>query len=184
MTEQKNKDLGLKCAAVAHHLILGGMRSGKSEFAEKIIENSGCDPIYMATGQAFDKEMAQRIKIHQARRGAQWRCIESPLDVARELEKVNKPQQIILLDCLTMWLSNMMSAEKNIVQETEQLISQLSVMRCSIILVSNEVGLGIIPDNALARKFGDAQGILNQKIGQVCAEVTFVAAGFPMRLKG
>ena len=170
--------------SIRHHLILGGMRSGKSVYAEQCVEKSGLNPVYLATGQAFDDEMRRRILIHQQRRGQEWVCVERPLDIVQGLEKMNEPDHIILLDCLTMWLNNLMAAQKNIEHETKALKEALAAMRCSVTLVSNEVGLGIIPDNRLARQFGDAQGLLNQEIAQSCTEVTFVTAGLPLKLKG
>ena len=138
---------------------------------------------YVATAEAFDYEMRQRIKQHQARRSAGWVQYETPLDIAATLSG-DAADQPCLVDCLTLWLSNLIHAERDIAQETRVLISALSKRSAPCIMVANEVGLGIVPDNALSRRFRDEAGWLNQRIAAVADCVVFVVAGMPMTLKG
>lgn len=164
-------------------LVLGGARSGKSSYAEGLISSLPRPWAYVATAEAFDEEMRQRIAHHQARRGPDWVQHETPLDIAATLagEAADQP---CLVDCLTLWLSNLMHAERDIARETSTLVEALSKRSAPCIMVSNEVGLGIVPDNALARRFRDEAGWLNQRIAAVADCVVFVAAGLPMTLKG
>lgn len=164
-------------------LILGGARSGKSSYAEALLTALPAPWAYVATAEAFDDEMRDRIRHHQARRGAGWVQYETPLDIAAALSG-DAAGQPCLVDCLTLWLSNLMHAERDIVRETEALIGALSKRSAPCIMVSNEVGLGIVPDNTLARQFRDEAGRLNQRIAGVADCVVFVAAGLPMTLKG
>ncbi len=160
-------------------LVLGGARSGKSAYAEKIIEDLG-GGIYLATSRVWDAEMAERVQIHQARRNDLWRTIEEPVAIHDIIANTDKP---MLVDCLTLWLSNLMEMEADIDQETEQLCRALKMAKQDVILVSNEVGLGIVPDNALARKFRDLAGKINQTVAQTADRVIFVAAGLPLTMK-
>ncbi len=165
-------------------LILGGARSGKSSLAEHLVEAAG-GGIYLATAEAHDAEMSERILLHRERRGELWHTLEEPLDLAGALREGNKlGKGPVLVDCLTLWLSNLMAAQKDIAQETDALISTLNEIDAPVIMVSNEVGLGIVPDNALARSFRDEAGRLNQQLAGVADRVVFVAAGLPLQLKG
>jgi adenosylcobinamide kinase/adenosylcobinamide-phosphate guanylyltransferase len=164
-------------------LILGGARSGKSTHAERLLTALPAPWAYIATAEAFDDEMRERIEQHQARRGAGWVQYETPLDLAATLSGSAAPHPC-LVDCLTLWLSNLMHANRDIVRETEILIGALSKRSAPCIMVSNEVGLSIVPDNALARRFRDEAGRLNQRIAAAADRVVFVAAGLPMILKG
>jgi adenosylcobinamide kinase/adenosylcobinamide-phosphate guanylyltransferase len=164
-------------------LVLGGARSGKSSYAEGLISALPRPWAYVATAEAFDEEMRQRIAHHQARRGPDWVQYETPLDIAATLSG-DAADQPCLVDCLTLWLSNLMHAERDIARETSALVDALSKRSAPCIMVSNEVGLGIVPDNALARRFRDEAGWLNQRIAADADCVVFVAAGLPMTLKG
>jgi len=160
-------------------LVLGGARSGKSAYAEKIIEEMG-GGTYLATSRVWDAEMSERVKIHQDRRNHLWDTVEEPIYITDLISETSKP---MLVDCLTLWLSNLMEEECNIEAETQKLCNSLKMAKHPIILVSNEVGLGIVPDNALARKFRDHAGRLNQAVAQVANRVLFVAAGLPLVMK-
>ncbi len=164
-------------------LVLGGARSGKSVYAEKLVENSGKSKVYIATGEARDAEMSARIGLHQARRGQDWQTIEAPMEVCKALQQV-AGGSIVLLDCVTLWVSNLMATERNVVEEVQNFCQLLAKLPCDIIIVSNEVGLGIVPDNALARRFRDEAGQANQMIADACDRVVFVAAGQAMVMKG
>ena len=133
-------------------LVLGGARSGKSAFAERLVEASGLKPVYLATGRAFDGEMETRIADHRERRGDRWRTVEAPLDLLGAIEAESSAGQAVLVDCLTLWLTNLMLAERDITDECRRLVAGLRLYRGGpLVLVSNEVGLGIVPDNAMAR---------------------------------
>lgn len=160
-------------------LVLGGARSGKSAYAEKIIEDLG-GGTYLATSRVWDAEMAERVQIHQDRRNELWHTIEEPVHIFELIENSKAP---MLVDCLTLWLSNLMEEECDIALETNNLCAALGAANSDIVLVSNEVGLGIVPDNALARNFRDHAGRLNQAVAQVADRVLFIAAGLPMVLK-
>jgi len=164
-------------------LVLGGARSGKSVYAEKLLENSSRPMVYIATGEARDEEMSARIALHQARRGQDWQTIEAPLDICAALAQV-KPDGIILLDCVTLWVSNLMAAERDVEKEVQKFCALLADLPCDVVVVSNEVGLGIVPDNALARRFRDEAGRANQMIADACDKVVFIAAGQAMVMKG
>lgn len=164
--------------------ILGGARSGKSSFAEGLIESSGWDAIYLATGRAWDDEMSERIGHHRARRGSRWITVEEPIDLAGKLESLAGVEKAILVDCLTLWLTNLMMAERDIDAEITRLINTLSHLAGAIVLVSNEVGLGIVPENRMARDFRDHAGRLHQAVAAAAAKVYFVAAGLPLKMKG
>ena len=161
-------------------LVLGGARSGKSAYAERLVTALPPPWLYCATAQALDGEMRERIVHHRARRGAGWETAEEPLELAALLEGPACP---ILVDCLTLWLSNLMLAARDIEAETAKLIAAVQAARAPIVFVSNEVGLGIVPDNALAREFRDRAGRLNQAVAAIANRVVFMAAGLPMVLK-
>ncbi len=163
--------------------MLGGARSGKSAFAEKLIEASGLRAVYVATGQAFDSEMEARIGLHRERRGPQWQTVEAPLDLAQAIAGQVGPDTAVLVDCLTLWVTNLMMAERDIEAAGVELATTLAQARGPVVVVANEVGLGIVPDNAMARAFRDHAGRLNQKIAAAAQTVHFVAAGLPLTLK-
>jgi adenosylcobinamide kinase / adenosylcobinamide-phosphate guanylyltransferase len=164
-------------------LVLGGARSGKSRHAETLIESAGAAALYLATAQALDDEMAERIRHHRARRGARWTTIEEPLDLARRLLDAASGPRPVLVDCLTMWLANLMAAGRNVDAAAADLIEALPRLGAPAVLVANEVGLGIVPDNALARAFRDHAGRLNQAVAARAKRVVFMAAGLPLHLK-
>ena len=164
-------------------LILGGARSGKSGFAQRQAESLPGELIYVATAKALDVEMADRITRHRAERGARWQTVEAPLDLAKVIGSKSRPGNVLLVDCLTLWASNLIFAENNFAQAINDLTSALAKAPGKIVLVSNEVGLGIVPDNALARRFRDVAGEVNQAVARSVDSAVFVAAGSPMVLK-
>jgi len=170
-------------SAVRHVLVVGGQRSGKSRFAEELVAGSGRRPVYIATATAGDDEMAARIAAHRDRRGTAWTTIEEPLDLAVTLGREAAADAAVLVDCLTLWLGNLMAAKRDIARETETLVAALSAAAGPVVIVSNEVGAGIIPDNPLARSYADALGILNQRIAEAVGRVVLMAAGQPVLLK-
>lgn len=163
-------------------LVLGGARSGKSVYAEKLVENSGKPLIYIATGEALDDEMHQRIAGHQARRGEGWKTVEAPLHVCPALS-LAAPGSVVLVDCVTLWVSNLMAADCDVEAEVRKLCQLLDSLTSDVVIVSNEVGLGIVPENALARRFRDEAGRANQMIAEACDRVVFVAAGQALMMK-
>lgn len=169
-------------------LVLGGARSGKSAYAQSMAEDiasaASGRPGIIATAQAFDAEMTKRIDQHKADRGDAWLCAEEPLDLSDEITRFAPQCSVILVDCLTLWLSNIMHAKRDLAVQTASLIEALAASPCPVLMVSNEVGLGIVPENPLGRAFRDAQGRLNQDLAKVCDQVTFLAAGLPLHLKG
>lgn len=167
-------------------LILGGARSGKSRLAEQTAISMQLAVTYVATAQALDSEMQSRIAHHQNQRPAHWSLIEEPLFLAKTLQKIDRPNQIILVDCLTLWLTNLLLLDDQNVQEfeCEQLLKVLPKLQSEIILVSNETGLGVVPLGEISRRFVDEAGRLHQVLGQIADKVMFCVAGFPMILKG
>jgi adenosylcobinamide kinase/adenosylcobinamide-phosphate guanylyltransferase len=171
-------------ATPARTLILGGARSGKSAHAERLARETGLSRLYIATAQAFDDEMRDRIARHQAARAADgWLTIEEPIGLAATIARHAGPQSVVLVDCLTLWLSNIMLGGRDVARMQAALIGVLDGVRGPVILVSNEVGLGIVPETKLGRDFRDAQGRLNQAVAGVVSRVVFVAAGLPLTLK-
>ncbi|MEQ8357573.1 MAG: bifunctional adenosylcobinamide kinase/adenosylcobinamide-phosphate guanylyltransferase [Kiloniellaceae bacterium] len=164
-------------------LVLGGARSGKSAYAERLAERRPGACIYLATATAGDPEMAARIAEHQLRRGERWRTEEAPLDLVGALKDTASVQGVVLVDCLTLWLSNILLRDLNVEDECGKLIEELPALAGPVIFVSNEVGLGIVPDNALARRFRDDAGRLNQAVAAAAQSVVFMAAGLPLVLK-
>lgn len=164
-------------------LVLGGARSGKSRYAQMRAEATGLKCLYVATGQAFDEEMRDRVARHRDDRGPEWETVEAPHDIATVIRQRAAPDTVLLVDCLTLWTSNLLLAEQDIPAATHELAAALAAAAGPVMLVANEVGLGIVPDNALARRFRDAAGIVNQRIAAVAGEVQFVAAGLPLALK-
>ncbi|MET4289556.1 adenosylcobinamide kinase/adenosylcobinamide-phosphate guanylyltransferase [Bradyrhizobium sp. LB8.2] len=163
-------------------LITGGARSGKSKRAEMRTRSFPGQPVYVATAEALDAEMEARIAKHRARRGTDWMEREVPLDLVPALVATDGGGAR-LVDCLTLWLSNLMHAQRDWEREVSELATALSRLKSPVVFVTNEVGLGIVPDNALARSFRDAAGIMNQTIAALADEVEFVVAGLPMNLK-
>lgn len=167
-------------------LILGGARSGKSRLAEQTAISTQLPVTYVATAQALDPEMQSRIAHHQNQRPVHWALVEEPLFLANALKEIDQPNQIILVDCLTLWLTNLLLLEDQSVQqfECEQLLKVLPTLESEIILVSNETGLGVVPLGEISRRFVDESGRLHQALGQIADKVVFCVAGFPMILKG
>ena len=159
-------------------LILGGARSGKSRFAESL-----CKPprSYIATAQAFDDEMRLRIAKHREDRGAQWSTIEAPLDLVGALKTANGD---VLVDCLTLWLTNLVMHEKDAAAEVSALVERLKPTSNKIVIVSNELGLGLVPEHGMSRHFRDQHGLMNQRVAEVAQCVVFVMAGIPQVIKG
>jgi adenosylcobinamide kinase/adenosylcobinamide-phosphate guanylyltransferase len=163
-------------------LVLGGARSGKSRYAESLIAASPPPWTYIATAEAGDAEMAERIAAHRVRRGTNWQTVEAPHDLATALAGA-KDTIPVLVDCLTLWLSNRMLAAADIEVETAHLEAALDSRRAPVVLVSNEVGSGIVPDNPLARRFRDLQGRLNQRVAVRANRVVLMVAGLPLVVK-
>ena len=163
-------------------LITGGARSGKSKLAEKWTLQAGTPASYIATCRAYDDEMAARIATHQARRGPEWQTIAEPLQLVETLAKTDG-QGPRLIDCLTLWLSNLMEDGLDWRSQANALADTLSDQRSPVIMVTNEVGLGIVPEHALSRAFRDAQGLLNQTIADATDEVYLAVAGHPLKVK-
>ncbi|MGJ4932355.1 bifunctional adenosylcobinamide kinase/adenosylcobinamide-phosphate guanylyltransferase [Bradyrhizobium sp. HKCCYLS2038] len=164
-------------------LVLGGARSGKSRHAEALVTAQPPPWIYIATAQAFDDEMTARIAQHKSRRAEGWQTLETTQDLAGLVRAQSKARTPMLIDCLTLWLSNVMLADMNVPARCAELIEALAAAEGPIVAVSNEVGLGIVPDNALARAFRDAQGRLNQDVAAMADRVILIAAGLPLTLK-
>lgn len=162
-------------------LVLGGQRSGKSKLAEDMAIKDGA-AIYLATAEPLDDEMTERIKQHQARRGEGWKSIEVPLDIPATLATLTGDIPV-LVDCLTVWLANLMEAGQNIEEETARFIDAAIQYKGPVITVSNEVGLGVIPANKLARQFADQAGLMNQRVAAAANRVIFTTAGLPIVLK-
>ena len=163
-------------------LITGGVRSGKSRLAERMTLALGSPAIYIATAEAHDAEMTERIARHRARRGPEWHTISEPTKLVQALQDSDGDAPR-LVDCLTLWLSNLMLADRPIEAEMSSLTQAMDRFDGTIILVANEVGWGIVPDNALARRFRDHAGRLNQAMATICDEVTLIVAGLPLCLK-
>lgn len=178
-------------------LVLGGARSGKSRHAQALAEQEGAEQggaeqgggplVFVATAQAFDAEMADRIARHRADRDARWTTVEAPMDLAAALDGIDGGRATVLIDCLTLWASNLLLAGEDMTARLDALLAAAARRRAwgrgRLILVANEVGLGIVPDNALARRFRDMAGIINQRVAAAADEVVFLAAGLPLTLK-
>lgn len=164
-------------------LVIGGARSGKSRYAETLVTGTGLTRIYVATAQGRDEEMRARIARHKVDRGDGWTTIEAPLDVPAALTTATA-QDVVLLDCATLWLTNHLLAGDDLDYETDGLLAALASCAAPVVVVSNEVGWSIVPDNALARQFCDAQGRLNQRLAAQAVTVVAVMVGLPMVLKG
>lgn len=177
--------------STVHHLVIGGARSGKSRHAEALARGTGLERVYLATATAWDDEMRERVAAHRAMRARDgWRTVEEPLALVEALRREAAPGRVLLVDCLTLWLSNVMldASADRARAITEAACADLAAAGPDLagpaVFVSNEVGWGIVPDNRLARDFRDAQGRLNQRMAEVCGRVTLVAAGLPLVLKG
>jgi adenosylcobinamide kinase / adenosylcobinamide-phosphate guanylyltransferase len=169
--------------ALENTLVLGGARSGKSAFAENLVRDSGLARIYLATATAGDDEMKARVAQHRAQRGDGWTTVEEPLALVDALTREATRGRAVLVDCLTLWLSNLMMAERDPDVEARRLTRFLGVAKYPVVFVSNEVGLGLVPETPLGRRFRDAQGRLNQLIAACVPNVVFIAAGLPLWLK-
>ena len=175
---------------MATHLILGGARSGKSAYAENLATHSQLAVTYIATAQVYDDEFGARVQHHKNRRPASWALVEEPHYLAQTLERLAAPNQCLIVDCLTLWLAQWICADCNPPKESswqaerKALLALLPSLHGTIILVSNEVGMGIVPIGEINRQFQDEQGRLNQAVASLCNQATFVAAGLPLKLKG
>ncbi|HTZ16999.1 MAG TPA: bifunctional adenosylcobinamide kinase/adenosylcobinamide-phosphate guanylyltransferase [Dissulfurispiraceae bacterium] len=163
--------------------ILGGARSGKSSFALQHSSGAEGRKAFIATAQALDEEMKDRIERHKLERSAEWTTFEEPLSLHQVISRIGSEFDVILVDCLTLWLSNLMMENRDIDAEIVSLISVASTCPSSLLFVSNEVGMGIVPENALARKFRDSAGTLNRRVAEIADEVYLVTAGIPMKIK-
>lgn len=171
-------------------LVLGGARSGKSSYAEKLAMESGLPVTYIATAQVYDNEFKARVQHHKDRRPASWALVEEPHRIAQTLSRLAQPNQCLIVDCLTVWLAQWICADCNPPkdsswqQEHEAFLKLLPTFSGTIILVSNEVGMGIVPLGEINRQFQDQQGRLNQAVAEIANSVVFIAAGLPLKLKG
>jgi adenosylcobinamide kinase/adenosylcobinamide-phosphate guanylyltransferase len=164
-------------------LVLGGARSGKSRHAQTVAEAIGGRLTYIATAQAYDAEMVDRISRHQADRDGRWTTIEAPIELARAITAADSADGVVLVDCLTLWTSNLLLADRDSDAATTALLSAIDGIAGRLILVANETGLGIVPDNALARRFRDLAGRINQDVAETVCAIDFVLAGIPRRWK-
>ena len=163
-------------------LIIGAAASGKSQYAEDILNNNVGKKLYLASANIYDKEMQEKVNKHRDRRGSEWTTIAEPLDAVHYIENLNI-KEIMLFDCATMWLTNHFLEKSNIIYEIDLLVNSIKSSKGSIITVTNEVGSGIVPDNSMAREFRELQGKLNQKLATVASLVVTVIAGIPLILK-
>jgi adenosylcobinamide kinase/adenosylcobinamide-phosphate guanylyltransferase len=167
-----------------HALVLGGARSGKTAFSETLALRGAVRPAYLATAEALDGEMRDRVASHQASRGARFVTIEEPLAVPQALVMASTKHDVILVDCLTLWITNLLLANEDVAQAVSELSATLvTLTETRVVMVSNEVGQGIVPDNAMARTFRDLAGAAHQRLAEACDEVYFIVAGLPMTLK-
>ncbi len=164
-------------------LVLGGARSGKSRYAQRLAEASRLKPVLIATAEAHDAEMALRIARHATVRDARWSLVEEPAALAGALRREARNDRIVVVDCVTLWLSNLLLKNDNLATATQDLAQAVAGLSGPVIFVSNEVGAGIVPENALARAFRDAQGFLNQALAEACEAVVLVNAGIALCLK-
>jgi len=162
-------------------LVTGGARSGKSALAERLIRRSGDSFYFIATAEPLDEEMSERIALHKARRGDEWTTISEPLDLVGALNQSDSAPRLI--DCLTLWLSNVIFSDRDLANETTKVLDALSQQTHPVVLVTNEVGSGIVPENALARRYRDAAGRLNQDVAAIADEVYLSVSGCPVRIK-
>ena len=167
------------------HFVIGGARSGKSAFAEGLaLEKAGANSItYVATAEIFDDEMAERVALHQQRRGPNWHLVEAPVNLAGAIASAGKPNSVLLIDCLSVWVTNLLVKDMDIDAASANLLAALQQASGTIVLVASETGLGIVPDNRLSRRFRDANGHLNQALAADAHEVFFVVAGIASKIK-
>jgi len=165
-------------------LVFGGVRSGKSRFAKEATENLNKRRTVIATAEALDAEMEYRIAKHKSDRDESWHLVEAPLHLSAAIRSLNNGESAVLVDCLTLWLSNIMHAGLDLETETAELLASIKASNSSLIIVSNEVGMGVVPNSPLGREFRDAQGRLNQLVAGVCSQVDFMLAGIALRIKG
>jgi adenosylcobinamide kinase / adenosylcobinamide-phosphate guanylyltransferase len=171
--------------SAGHVLVLGGARSGKTGFAERLAMRAGQRPAYLATAEALDGEMQDRVQTHQRQRQGRFATIEEPIRLGEALVAATRDHDVVLVDCLTLWITNLLGANKDVAAAVEDLATVLQELdETRVILVSNEVGLGIVPDNSMARSFRDLAGSAHQRLAEICADVHFIIAGLPMTLKG
>jgi adenosylcobinamide kinase/adenosylcobinamide-phosphate guanylyltransferase len=166
-------------------LVLGGVRSGKSRYAAQLAGEGRASVAMIVTAAAGDEEMAARIAAHRARRPAQWQVIEEPVDLGRAIRRATAPGSVVIVDCLTLWLSNLLAIDdrKALEGQRDALKSAVSEASGTLVLVSNEVGSGIVPTNELARRFRDEAGVLHQELAQLCERVVWMVAGLPVVVK-
>ena len=165
-------------------LILGGARSGKSRQAEQLALASGREVFYIATAQAHDDEMRQRIERHRGERPVHWQTVEEPLQLAATILSLQAPDRCLLIDCLTLWVTNQLLDEADLQAEREALCAALANARGEVILVSNETGMGVVPMGELSRRFSDEAGWLNQSVAAQADQVVLMVAGIPLTIKG
>ncbi len=163
--------------------ITGGARSGKSSFAITKASGFKGKKAYIATAEALDEEMEERIKKHKKDRGEDWDTYEEPLHISKVIEKIGDKYSVVLLDCLTLWLSNLIMNNMDIEEEINTFVCSLSAIHCPLYIVSNEVGMGIVPENEIARRFRDMAGMLNQEVAEKADEVYMMVSGIPVKLK-
>ena len=166
------------------HLVLGGARSGKSRFGEQIAKDSGLEVIYVATAQAYDNEMVKRIEQHKLDRPDHWQSIEEPVNLPQIIEDNSHSKNIILVDCLTLWLMNLLDAKLDIPREVDALLNALSKSSGAVVMVSNEITMGVVPMGEMSRQYVDELGRMHQRIAQQAHNVTLMVAGIPMAIKG
>ena len=169
---------------MGHVLVLGGARSGKTAFAETLTLRLGQRPAYLATAEILDDEMRDRVEAHQGQRAARFRTIEEPIELAEAIRTASQVHDAILVDCLTLWITNLLMIGRDVADAVDDLVETLSATTIPVVLVSNEVGLGIVPDNAMARMFRDLAGTTHQRLAETCDEAYFIVAGLPITLKG
>lgn len=165
------------------HLVLGGARSGKSRYAESLAKQSGQDVVYVATAQALDGEMDDRILQHQKDRPDHWQTIEEPLNLAKTITEFSQADVVVLVDCLTLWLMNVMHHEYDLTQAVDELLQALQEAKGQVILVSNEITMGVVPMGELSRNYVDNLGRLHQQVASQAQRVTLMVAGIPMSVK-
>lgn len=165
------------------YFIIGGARSGKSSYAESLARNSGSDVIYIATAQAYDDEMQRRIQQHKNQRPGAWVTVEEPIEISDVIRNESAVNNCLLIDCLTLWVTNLLSADKNITDYKDRLVEALGCVKGDIILVSNETGMGVVPLGELTRRYCDEAGWLHQKIAALADQVILMVAGIPVVIK-
>lgn len=169
-------------ALVPVTLVLGGARSGKSRFAEALVEQTP-RPVYLATAEPLDSEMSKRIRAHRERRGPRWTTVEEPLRLTDALREHTGTGRAVLVDCLTLWVSNLLHVQRDLDAEVELLLESLPACAGPVVFVSNEVGMGVVPENRLARQFRDGVGVLHQRLAERAQRVYLLAAGIPITVK-